>query len=131
MAKGRDSSIIHVELEEPVELRKGILKTAIDITEVQKSQQDFKRITKEKEHYKKELRKVFNFLKSEIEKLEEILPKPKLEEPKPEKKEEEEKPKHIITKKDIEKAEKRILKEKKVDKLSSDLEDLSRKLRNL
>lgn len=125
MVKSKD--VMHVELEEPVDLRKDILKTAIDITKVQKTFQDLKKKKLEKEHYKKELKKIFNLLKSEIVKLEELLPEIKIEKTKSEKPKEEKM--KVITKKDLSKE--KIIKIQKTDKFSSEIEELNKKLRNL
>lgn len=132
MAQDKDHNVIHVELEEPIELRKNILKTAIDITDSQKSCQTLNTIKLEKEHYKKELKKVLGLLDAEIKKIDEILPQIKREEPKPvEENVVKEKPKHILTRPQLEKIDKAVQKTISKDKLSSELEELGRKLRSL
>lgn len=126
----KDNSIIHVEIEESIELRKNILKTAIDVTDSQKSYQTIKRINIEKEHYKKELKRVLSLLDAEIKKVDELLPKIKIEKPK-EEHIVKEKQMHILTRPQVDKIDKVVQKTVHQDKLSSELEELGRKLRSL
>ena len=73
------SSDIHVQIEDPIYVRKQILNTAINAAEILKHYEVIKEIKHRKKQYQEKLKEVFNEIQELRGKLEEDLPKVKEE----------------------------------------------------
>ncbi|MEM4244718.1 MAG: hypothetical protein QXR60_00740 [Candidatus Nanoarchaeia archaeon] len=122
---------MHVGLEQPNERRKEILSSAISTIEILKRYESFKKIKKEKELYKKQLRKTNKEIKTMFKEVNEMMPHMEIV------KEERKEPKKITpqvkvaVKKKPEIIVKPVKKEKHLEKLNRDLEELRSKIERL
>lgn len=77
-------NVMHVGLERPTEMRRGVLNSAIGTIELLKRYEKVKKIKKSKDAHKKELRILFKDIKTLFKEIEEVMPAIELprEEPK-------------------------------------------------
>lgn len=117
-------SDVHVQVENPIYVRKQILNTAINAAEILKHYEIIKEIKYRKKQYQERLKEVFNEMQELRSKLEENLPKVK--------EEVDHKPKHVspMTSLPKEKTRVNIQKQRASHKSSLDkeIEDIKRRL---
>ncbi|HLC37591.1 MAG TPA: hypothetical protein VJJ53_02320 [Candidatus Nanoarchaeia archaeon] len=117
-------SDVHVQIEDPIYVRKQILNTAINAAEILKHYEVIKEIKHRKKQYQEKLKEVFNEIQELRNKLEGDLPKVK--------EEVEHKPKHVplMTPLPKEKIRGKIQKQREAHKSSvdRDIESIRRKL---
>jgi len=117
----KENSQLHIRIDEPVELRKGILESAIDVAESLKLYEGVKAIKRNKNLYKKALKTRVKELRTAVERLEKNLPKVSTDEPKQ---------KQAVGPKESEPT-KRIRLVGPKSKLETDLEEIRAKLNKL
>ncbi len=122
---------MHVGLEQPDQRRKEILNSAISTIEILKRYESFKKVKKEKELYKKELRKASREIKTMLKELDDMMPY--LEIPREEHKEPRKiiRPIKVVVKKKPKPVMKPLKKDQHLEKLDRDLQELRSKIAKL
>jgi hypothetical protein len=74
MIKEQKPQIMHVGIEEPREKRKEVLNCAIDTLEILKRYERFKKLRKEKDYAKNELKTIVKDIKTLFKEIQELMP---------------------------------------------------------
>lgn len=128
-AKSSDTSILHVQIDNPTDVRRNILESAINSAEILKNYEKYREIRHRKKQYMERFAKISKEIKEEINKLEDNLPEIKEEVKKPEIPRVTEQKPVVKVKKVVHKEP--IIKQQPKSKLEQDIDEIRKKLARL